>query len=477
MTLRAIATGFSLLVLSAMADAIVIRHDKSDDEYINFGEHYSPSVAYVAGCAATLLDNGWVLTAAHCLYGNQDKLFFVNHQSQQYRIERIFIHPSFNPDNDEMHDIALVQLKDSVINGRPATPYDRLDEIGKPVIFVGRGTFGNGQDGLIRDDGKQRGATNTVDGLNEQVISFTFNAPPVATSLEGISSRGDSGGPAFITSGDELYVIGVSSYQVSHGHKEGKYGVGEYYMRVSSYISWLTQTMDSAEPPVIPSHPAIDAIKKDAFTTFTTALSDENVTSDILAEVVYQIVMQNKTRFAKALLSNKTEAMSVTINCYSAFEFALRQGKTDIVDVYMAHTAKYPVIHHKNSAVLPYYVAYCHKSSNIIEAVKQLLAQSANIDAVTRSGDSALIIAGWNTDNLALMRLLVEAGANVNQGNNNGDTPLMDAAYLGKTKQFKYLLSNGGDTRQTNKRGRNALDIAKRAERQEIIELLSTHQP
>ena len=136
MALRVITAGFSLLMLTAMANAIVIRHDKSDDEYLSLGEQYSPSVAYIGGCAATLIDNGWLLTAAHCLFNKQDKLFFVRHQDQQFRIENIFIHPGFSPDNDEVHDIALVQLKDSIGNGQPAALYSERDETGKPVIFV-----------------------------------------------------------------------------------------------------------------------------------------------------------------------------------------------------------------------------------------------------------------------------------------------------------------------------------------------------
>jgi hypothetical protein len=41
--------------------------------------------------------------------------------------------------------------------------------------------------------------------IESQVVGFTFNKPEPATELEGISSRGDSGGPAFIESGSNLY--------------------------------------------------------------------------------------------------------------------------------------------------------------------------------------------------------------------------------------------------------------------------------
>ena len=230
--------------------------------------------------------------------------------------------------------------------------------------------------------------------------------------------------------------------------------------------------MNKAADPVIASHPAIDAISVDDHSAFNAALSGGGLTPDILAEVLYQIVMQDKPTFATTLLNHDIDFMAVTINHHSPFEFALRQGRTAIVDVFMAHTAKRPVKHRQDSAILPYYIAYYRNSPNIIEGVKELLAHGANIDAVTRSGDSALIITGWNTNNLPLMQILVEAGANINQSNNNGDTPLMDAAYLGKTAQFKYLLSHGGDPTQTNNRGQTAWDIAKRRNQNEITELL-----
>jgi len=229
------------------ANAIIIRHDVDDSQYQALGDQYAASVGYVGGCAATLIDPQWLLTAAHCVERYKTTLMTARHLDHSYRIETIFVHPQFNLNQDEIYDIALVQLKTPVVNGTPATLYQKFDEVGKPVIFVGRGTFGNGKEGLIRDDYVQRGATNTVVNADQQVIGFRFDEPEKATPLEGISSRGDSGGPAFIETNDTLAVIGVSSYQVSNDMKEGHYGVGEYYTRVASFYSWLNTTMAEAD--------------------------------------------------------------------------------------------------------------------------------------------------------------------------------------------------------------------------------------
>ncbi|NVK57785.1 MAG: trypsin-like serine protease [Alteromonadaceae bacterium] len=471
-----VVVGLAALLLSMVAQAIVIRHDVSDEKYIALGKKYSSSVAYVGGCAATLVDMHWILTAAHCLQDHRNVPFLVRVQDNHYRVARVVIHPEFSSENDEIHDIALVKLKDPVRNGIPVKLYSQRDETGMSVVFIGKGTFGNGQDGLIRDDGKQRGATNTVDDVTEQVIAFTFNAPPDTTELEGISSRGDSGGPAFVSASNRLYVIGVSSYQMSHGHREGNYGVGEYYTRVSSYRPWLEQVIENASTPAIAGHAIIDALLDNDLSAFGEHLADPNIQQpDVLTEVFYQIIMQNKPEFAAALVKADIDFMTVRINQQSPFEFALRQGRTDIVDVFMAHTRTVPVKHDATSRVLPYYVAYYRNSANLLEGVTQLLAQGANINAVTSAGDSALIITGWSTDNLALIKLLVQAGANIDQPNNNGDTPLMDAAYLGKIAHLDYLLTQGADTFLTNKRGHTALDLARRANHSDAVKRLSSN--
>ena len=250
-----------LCFFACSANAIVIRHDVSDQEYLDLGEQYSSSAVYIGGCAGTLIDHHWALTAAHCVQGRERALFSVTHIDSKYRIESIIVHSEYSSENDEIYDVALVRLKEPITNGKPAKLYSDKDEIGKPVVFVGRGIHGNGRDGLIRRDGQQRGATNTIVNASEHVIGFKFDAPGKATDLEGISGPGDSGGPAFIQVNSQLYVAGVSSYQVGNGAEEAHYGVEEYYTRVSSVYPWLRSVIDDAKPISLPKHPIIDSIK------------------------------------------------------------------------------------------------------------------------------------------------------------------------------------------------------------------------
>ena len=95
----------------------------------------------------------------------------------------------------------------------------------------------------------------------------------------------------------------------------------------------------------------------------------------------------------------------------------------------------------------------------------------------TKAGDTALILAGWSTNNFELVKLLVSNGADVNIANNNGDTPTIDAAYLGKIENLRFLLKNGADTSRKNKRGNTALDVAKSKNNKLAIALLSAELP
>lgn len=248
--LGSLVAGLLLAGLGAAdARAIVIRHDVEDRAYRELGGQYSASVAYAGGCAATVLAPSWLLTAAHCTVGREERYVSARHLGSDYRIERLIPHPRYDRADHERFDIALIRLQDPIPDARPARIFRGRDEVGRVVVFVGRGTFGNGRDGLLREDGIERGATNEVVGATERILEFVFDAPGDATELEGISSRGDSGGPAFLELDSGLYVLGVSSYQQGRGHPEGTYGVSEHYSRVSTYADWLDSAMEGTEPP------------------------------------------------------------------------------------------------------------------------------------------------------------------------------------------------------------------------------------
>ncbi|MEZ4388857.1 MAG: ankyrin repeat domain-containing protein [Candidatus Krumholzibacteriia bacterium] len=104
--------------------------------------------------------------------------------------------------------------------------------------------------------------------------------------------------------------------------------------------------------------------------------------------------------------------------------------------------------------------------------VTALLAGGADVDAADPEhyGATALMIAAGNGD-VALVRRLLDAGANVDLGDANGDTALNWAAYSGQVEAARLLLDAGADP---NLAGHgNALQIAIRRGHEELVQILS----
>jgi ankyrin repeat protein len=70
------------------------------------------------------------------------------------------------------------------------------------------------------------------------------------------------------------------------------------------------------------------------------------------------------------------------------------------------------------------------------------------------------------------VKLLLEAGADVDAQTAHGETALMYAAYAGRTEKVKVLLEYGADPNLTNMQGETALKMAKKKGHADIMQLL-----
>lgn len=231
-------------------DSMITRHDKDEAEFIKLAEQFEKYMCHVnlPGCEATIIADQWALTAAHCAIEivnefRDGRKHFVIINDIEIEVDKVIMHPSWVERQDEDADIALLHLKQKPIGALLAKLYTDNDELDKLVYMVGGGDKGNGIIGENGNDGKQRGATNRIERINEKWLFWTFDHPDTKTKylteFEGISGAGDSGGPAFILKDDIVYLAGISSGQDPKGGDDGLYGVEEFYTRVSQYIQWI----------------------------------------------------------------------------------------------------------------------------------------------------------------------------------------------------------------------------------------------
>lgn len=106
-----------------------------------------------------------------------------------------------------------------------------------------------------------------------------------------------------------------------------------------------------------------------------------------------------------------------------------------------------------------------------------LIARGAHVN---KTGWTPLHYAATN-GHLNIMRRLLEAHAYIDAESPNGTTPLMMAAQYGSTDAVKLLLEAGADPTLRNQLKLNAIDFARRASRDDAVELITkamrTKQP
>lgn len=233
----------------AAAGALLIREDRDDAEYLELATRYTSSVLLNAPDGeGVLIAPRWVLTAAHMAKALQEmkalpKLHFGD---RDYEIQSMFPHADWKKGGHS--DVALILLREPVRGVEPTRLYREKDEGGKTVVIVGHGYTGTiGGKPLPKEkwDRRKRAAINTVDRVTPRILGLQIKKPEDASDLQGAAAPGDSGGPAYIQAGGQLFVAGIG-YATDDTNADGiigNPGDWELYARVSAFVPWIEAVM------------------------------------------------------------------------------------------------------------------------------------------------------------------------------------------------------------------------------------------
>lgn len=212
-------------------------------------------------CSGTLIDSEWVLTAGHCvtsgrsvMRSNRVVVYEGNDPSSDisgntYTVDAVYRHSGYNS-YTLLNDIGLLHLSTPItsVTAVPplptASPYGLTSaDIGATLNFAGFGDDESGGYGVKLQVDIAFGAFGCgVGGCPSGYTSSTYTTAMISYEQDGTSSStsddvgpclGDSGGPAFLDDGTDVFVVGVTSWGDSRCRS---YGVST---RVDSYETWI----------------------------------------------------------------------------------------------------------------------------------------------------------------------------------------------------------------------------------------------
>ncbi len=155
-----------------------------------------------------------------------------------------------------------------------------------------------------------------------------------------------------------------------------------------------------------------------------------------------------------------------------ALLWAIRDGKGKAVPVLLAHGAVPNIMNQEGTPAI-----VLAAENGQVEAIEGFITHKATLDYPNKTQGFTALATASHAGNLAIVKMLVEAGAKLETIDNAGMTPLAHAVALNRADVVEYLLAKGANAKAIDGQKRSISDIANEAsasaERDRILQLLA----